>query len=223
MRGKQIFNLIKRDLVIACRHRMELLNPVLFFILVTMLFPLAITSDPEKLMFMGPGIIWVSLLFANMLSIEKIFLTDYEDGTLEQMILNPTPLPLLVLAKLIAHWAVTALPLLFVSMMLCKLFYIPKQAVSVLIFSLILGSPILTMLGAVGCALTLGLRNRGIILVLLVLPLYVPVLIFAAGAVNDASLNLPTTSQLAFLAALLTLSATFVPLAIAACLKISLE
>jgi heme exporter protein B len=218
-----IYSIIKKDLLLAYRHRMELLNPVSFFVLVTMLFPLAVTSDPAKLMMMGPGMIWIALLLANMLTIENIFLADFEDGTLEQMVLNPTSLPFLVIGKLVAQWLVTAVPLLLITVLLSFLFYIPKQGVTALIASLLLGSPVLTIIGAIGCALTLGLQNRGIILVLLVLPLYIPVLIFGAGAVNDAVLNLPIASQLAFLGAFLALAITFAPLAIAAALKISLE
>lgn len=214
---------LKRDLTIAYRHRAAFLNPLLFFTLISLLFPLAITSDPQKLRLMGPGIIWIALLFANMLSIENIFFSDFEDGTLEQIALQPISFSLSVFAKLLAHWLTVAAPLLIMSMVLTQFFFLSSHAVKILFFSLLLGSPVLTFIGAIGAALTLGLQNRGIILILMVLPLYLPVLIFGAGAVNDASFSLPVTSQLAFLAAFLALTITFAPLVIASSLKISLE
>jgi heme exporter protein B len=218
-----MISIVRRDLLIAYRHKIEFLTPLLFFILITLLFPLAVTTDPKKLSMIGPGVIWISLLFANMLSIENLFLADYEDGTLEQIALNPRSLSLLLSGKLIAHWLVTAAPLLAVSLIMSHLFFIPKQAITTLFVSILLGSPVLTFIGAIGSALTLGLRNRGLILILLIVPLYLPVLIFATGAVNDASIDLPVTSALLFLGAFLTLTVTFVPLALAAAIKISLE
>ncbi len=218
-----IRTIVKRDFLIAYRHKIEFLIPILFFVLVTMLFPLAVTSDPMQLRVMGPGVIWICLLFANMLSLESIFLSDYEDGTLEQMVLSPHSLSLLFFAKIVTHWLLTALPLLAVSFIVAKFFFLSFQTIIVLILSLLLGSPVLTMIGAIGSALTLSLRNRGLMLILLVVPLYLPVLIFAAGAVNDASNHLPITSQLLFLTAFLTLTLTFAPLILASAIKISLE
>lgn len=215
--------ILKRDLLIAYRNFMELLNPLLFFILVTLLFPLAITSDPQKLMSIAAGIIWVALLFAIMFSIEGMFQMDFEDGTLEQIALHSQSLTVSVLGKLLAHWIITALPLLAISGIMSQLFFLPKQAIIVLFLSLLLGSPVLTIIGAIGAALTLGLRNRSIVLVLLVLPLYLPVLIFGTSAVMDASYGLSVQAQLAFLTAFLTLAITFAPLAIACALRISLE
>ncbi|MBA2655083.1 MAG: heme exporter protein CcmB [Gammaproteobacteria bacterium] len=207
----------------AYRYRMEFLNPVLFFILVTILFPLAITSDPDKLRFMGAGVIWIALLFAHLLTIDNIFATDFDDGTLEQIALVPCAFSLLVLAKLLAHWVTIVVPLLFISVPIAKLFFLNNHVVGVLFLSLLLGSPTLILIGGVGAALTVGLKNRGIVLILMVLPLYLPILIFGAGAVNNAALHLPVISQLSFLAAFLTLSLTFTPLAIAAGLKLSLD
>ena len=210
-------------MTIAYRHYTEFLNPILFFVLVTLLFPLAITSNPQKLMLIGPGVIWIALLFANMLSVETLFGPDFEDGTLEQMALNTSSFTLFVLAKLLVHWITTTVPLLVASLIMAQLFFLSGQCIEILFFSLLLGSPIFTLLGAIGVALTLSLRNRGIILILMVLPLYLPVLIFGAGAANAASQNLPVASQLSFLAALLTLSITFAPIAITSALRISLE
>lgn len=218
-----ISRIIKKDLLLAYRQRIDLLNPLSFFVLVSLLFPLAVTVDPQKLMMMGSGIIWIAILLANILSIENMFTSDFEDGTLEQYRLNPSSFTLITLGKILTQWLVTTLPLLLITVVLSQLFYIPKQGLTALILTLLLGSPVLTIIGAIGSALTLGLRNRGIILTVLVLPLYIPVLIFGAGAVNDAILNLPIVSQLAFLGALLTLTVTLAPFAISSALKISLE
>lgn len=214
---------IKRDLIYTFRNPMSMLNPLIFFVLITVLFPLAVTSDPKKLLLIGPGVIWIAIVFATMLNAEYLFTPDYLDGTLEQMALNPVSLAWLVCGKVILQWLTMIVPLLVATLVLSQFFFLPFQGVIVLIVSLILGSPVLTFISALGNALTLGLANRGIVLVLLILPLFIPVLIFGSGAVNDAILGLPVTSQLAFLAAFLTLTLTFAPLAIAAALRISLE
>jgi heme exporter protein B len=216
-------NILKRDLLIAYRHRLELLNPLLFFVLIIMLFPLAISSEPQKLMAISPGVIWIAGLFATLLSLENIFHSDFEDGTLEQLVLAPQPLSILVLAKLLAHWLITGLPLILVSLLLSQLLYLPGQGLVTLFVSLLLGTPVLTIVGAVGAALTLGLRNRGLLLILLILPLYLPVLIFGASAVADATMGWPVISHLAFLAAFLTLALTFAPFAIAAALRLAVS
>ncbi len=223
---KSIFPLIavfKRELLLSYRHPMTLVNPLIFFILITLLFPFAITSDPKKLVLIGPGVIWIAALLATMLASEDLFGTDYAEGTLEQMALNQMPLSWLVFAKVFINWALLIIPLLITTLVISQFFYMPLQGVKILILSLLLGSPLLTFIGAIGCALTLGLANRGILLVLLILPLYLPILIFGAGAANDAMLGLPTVSQLAFLGALLALTLTFAPVAIAAAIKVSLE
>lgn len=218
-----ILALIKKDLVLSFRHPMSVLNPIIFFILITLLFPLAVTSSPQQLQQIGPGIIWIAVLFSNMLTMENLFGPDYEDGTLEQMALNSTSFTGLIFVRIAVHWCLTILPLLAVTFLVGKLFFISNHAISVIILSLLLGSPVLTFIGAIGGALTIGLANRGLLLVLLLLPLYVPVLIFGAGAANDALQNLPVTSQLAFLGAFLALSVTFAPWAVSAALRISLE
>lgn len=218
-----LFAVFKRELLSSCRHPMALINPLIFFVLITLLFPLAITSDPKKLVFIGPGVIWIAALLATMLSAEDLFGTDYADGTLEQMALNPIQLSWLVFVKVFINWAMLIIPLLATTLIISQFFYMPSHGVKILILSLLLGSPVLTFIGAIGCALTLGLTNRGILLVLLLLPLYLPILIFGAGAANDAILGLPTLSQLAFLGALLALALTFAPVAIASAIKVSLE
>jgi len=215
--------LLKRDLVLAVRHRAEILNPLLFFVLVTSLFPLGIGAYPELLRAIGPGIIWVAALLAALLSLDGIFRSDFEDGTLEQFLLSSHPVSVLVLAKVLAHWLITGLPLLLVAPLLGILLGLPAVAIQTLLLTLLLGTPVLSLLGAVGVALTVGLRKGGMILSLLVLPLYIPLLIFAANAVDTAAASLPVTAHLSFISALLVLALSLSPLATAAALRISLS
>jgi len=215
--------LLKRDLTLAVRHRAEMINPLLFFILVTSLFPLGIGADPRLLQAVGPGVIWVAALLAALLSLEGIFRSDFEDGTLEQLLLSSHPVSVLVLAKVLAHWLITGLPLLLVSPLLGVLLGLPAAAIQILLLTLVLGTPVLSLLGAVGVALTVGLRKGGMILSLLVLPLYVPLLIFAANAVDTAAAGLPVTAHLSLISALLVLALSLSPLATAAALRISLS
>jgi len=215
--------LLKRDLTLAYRHRAELANPLLFFVIVISLFPLGISPETKILQIIAPGVIWVAALLAAMLSLDTLFRSDFEDGSLEQMVLSAHSLPLLVLAKVLAHWLVTGLPLLLLAPLLGILLFLPPAAMPTLMMTLALGTPILSLIGAIGVALTVGLRRGGVLLSLLVLPLYVPVLIFAAGAVNEAARGFPVAGQLYFLGALLSLALTLSPFATAAALKISLS
>ena len=215
--------LLKRDLTLAMRHRAEMINPLLFFVLVTSLFPLGIGADPKLLQAVGPGVIWVAALLAALLSLEGIFRSDFEDGTLEQFLLSSHPVSVLVLAKVLAHWLITGLPLLVISPLLGVLLGLPGDAITILLVTLTLGTPVLSLIGAVGVALTVGLRKGGMILSLLVLPLYVPLLIFAASAVDTAAAGLPVTAHLSLISALLVLSLSLSPLATAAALRISLS
>ena len=215
--------LLKRDLLLAMRHRAEMINPLLFFVLVTSLFPLGIGADPILLRAVGPGVIWVAALLAALLSLEGIFRSDFEDGTLEQFLLSSHPVSVLVLAKVLAHWLITGLPLLVISPLLGVLLGLPGDAIMILLVTLALGTPVLSLIGAVGVALTVGLRKGGMILSLLVLPLYVPLLIFAASAVDTAAAGLPVTAHLSLISALLVLSLSLSPLATAAALRISLS
>lgn len=214
--------LLKRDLTLAVRHRAEMVNPLLFFILVTSLFPLGVGANPNLLQAIGPGVIWVAALLAALLSLDGIFRSDFEDGTLEQFLLSSHPVSLLVLAKVFAHWLVTGLPLLLVSPLLGVLLGLTGEGIRILMLTLLLGTPVLSLLGAVGVALTVGLRRGGMILSLLVLPLYVPLLIFAASAVDTAAAGLPVTAHLLFISALLVLALSLSPPATAAALRISL-
>ena len=215
--------LLKRDLTLAFRHRSEMFNPLLFFVLVTSLFPLGIGADPNLLQAVGPGIIWVAALLAALLSLDGVFRSDFDDGTLEQFLLSSHPVSVLVLAKVFAHWLITGLPLLVVSPLIGVLLGLPGDGITILLITLALGTPSLSLSGAGGVALTVGWRKGGMILSLLVLPLYVPVLIFAANAVETAAAGLPVTAHLLLISALLVLSLSLAPLATAAALRISLS
>lgn len=215
--------LLKRDLTLALRHRSEIANPLLFFVLVATLFPLAIGSDTRLLQSVAPGVIWVAALLASLLSLDGMFRSDFEDGSLEQFMLSAHPVSLLVIAKVVAHWLVTGLPLLAIAPLLAAFLSLPSEALGILVITLALGTPVLSLIGAVGVALTVGLRRGGIILSLLVLPLYVPVLIFASSAVETAAAGIPVTAQLSILGAMLALALSLAPLATAASLRISLS
>ncbi|WP_076416810.1 heme exporter protein CcmB [Shewanella sp. UCD-KL12] len=215
------FTLLKRDLQIAIRHKGDIFNPLLFFILVVTLFPLAIGPEPKILSRVAPGIIWVAALLASMLSLERLFKADYNDGSLEQMLLSPQPLPLMVLAKVLAHWLLTGVPLILVAPLLAVLLHLESNSYGALMATLALGTPVLSLLGAIGVALTVGLHKGGVLLSLLILPLYIPVLIFATTAIDAAGLNLPYDGHLAIIAAMLVGSLTLAPFAIGASLRVS--
>ncbi len=215
------FTLLKRDLQIAIRHKGDIFNPLLFFILVVTLFPLAIGPEPKILSRVAPGIIWVAALLASMLSLERLFKADYVDGSLEQMLLSPQPLALMVLAKMLAHWLLTGVPLILVAPLLAVLLHLDGNSYGALMATLALGTPVLSLLGGIGVALTVGLHKGGVLLSLLILPLYIPVLIFATTAIDAAGLNLPYDGHLAVIAAMLVGSLTLAPFAIGASLRVS--
>jgi len=217
------FALLKRDLMLAYRHRNELLNPLFFFILVVTLFPLGTSPEKQLLMTMAPGVIWVAALLASMLSLDSLFRADYEDGTLEQILISPHPIPLLVLAKILAHWLVTGFPMILLAPLLGMFMFLPAQGVTTLMLTLVLGTPVLSLVGAIGMALTVGLRRGGMLLSLLVLPLYIPVLIFSANAVDANLAGMAIKGQIYFLSAMLVLALSLAPIATAAALRISLE
>ena len=215
--------LLRRDLTLSLRNRAEFANPLLFFILVITLFPLAIGAVPELLQRIAPGIIWVAALLAAMLSLDNIFRSDFDDGSLEQLLLSAHPMAVLVLAKVCAHWLVTGLPLLLVSPVLAEMLGMPSEAQGILLLTILIGTPILSLLGSIGVALTVGLPKGGIILSLLVLPLYVPVLIFAASAIDGAAGGLDVSAQINMLLAFLFLAVSLSPLATAAALRMSMS
>ncbi|WP_211183415.1 heme exporter protein CcmB [Thalassotalea sp. Y01] len=213
--------ILKRDLTIAFRHRDDIVNPLLFFIIVCSLFPLGIGPASNTLMKIAPGVIWVAALLATLLSLERLFKNDHQDGSLEQMLLSPCPNFILVLAKITAHWLITGLPLIIIAPLLGVLLNLHEQSFIALMLTLLVGTPVLSLLGAIGVALTVGLKKGGVLLSLLVLPLYIPVLIFATNAIDAASMNLPYNGQLAVIAALFFGSLTLAPFAVSAALKVS--
>lgn len=215
--------LLRRDLTLAFRHRGELANPLLFFAMIVTLYPLGVSPDPELLRVVAPGVIWIAALLAALFSLENLFRSDFDDGALEQMALSPHPLPLLVLARVLAHWLVSGLPLLLLAPLLALQLNLNAAAIKALLATLALGTPLLSLVGAIGVALTVGLRRGGMLLTLLVMPLYIPVLIFATNAVTAAGAGMPIEGQLYFLAALLVLALSLAPLAVAAALRISLS
>ncbi|MDX1432526.1 MAG: heme exporter protein CcmB [Gammaproteobacteria bacterium] len=221
--ARAFFALLARDLRLAVRNRGELVNPLLFYFIVATLFPLGVTSDAETLAVMGAGVLWIAALLATLLSLDSLFRSDFDDGTLELIMLSPHPSVLLVLAKVLAHWLVTGLPLLVVTPLLAVLMAVPEDARATLWLTLALGTPVLSLVGAIGVALTVGLRRGGALLSLLVLPLYVPVLIFGANAVGASAAGLPVTGQLYMLGALLALAVSLAPIATAAALRISID
>jgi len=218
---KAYYHLLLRDLRLALRNRHELANPLIFFVLVVALFPLAVTPTAEALRAMAPGVIWVSALLAVLLSLDRLFKQDYDDGSLDQLMLSPNPLVILVFAKVTAHWLLTGLPLVIIAPLLGLFMSLPMEAVSVLVYSLLLGTPVLSLVGAIGVSLTVAVNRGGVLLSLIILPLYIPILIFGANAVDVATDGLPVTGQLLFLAAVLALSVSLAPLATSVALRIT--
>lgn len=213
--------LLRREARLLCRRSAELLNPLVFFAIVVALFPLAVGPESKLLETLSPGLVWVAALLAVLLSLDGLFRSDFEDGSLEQWVLSPQPLPLLVLAKVLAHWLFSGLALVLLAPLLALMLGLPARCLPVLLISLLLGTPILSLLGAVGAALTVGLKRGGLLLALLILPLYIPVLILGSGALQSALQGLPTAGHLLWLASLTALAVTLTPFAIAAGLKIS--
>jgi len=218
-----VIAIIRRDLLLAMRRKSEVLTALFFFIIVVSLFPLGIGPESTLLKKIAPGILWVAALLATMLGLARLFAPDHADGTLEQMVLAPAPLGLLVTGKIIAHWISTGLPLVLLAPVLGLQFDLEADALGILVVALLLGTPLLSLIGAIGAALTLGVRGGGVLLSLLVLPLYVPALIFGAGAVEAHISGLGAGGHLSLLAALLALAVFFAPWATTAALRIALE
>jgi len=215
--------IVARDLLLALRRRSDVATALLFFVIVASLFPLGIGAEPNLLRSIAPGVIWVAALLSSMLSLSRLFAADHADGTLEQMLLGAAPAGVVAAAKVLAHWLVSGLPLVAIAPLIALQYDLPAPLYGTLVLSLLLGTPVLSLIGAVGAALTLGLRGGGVLLSLLVLPLYVPVLIFGAGSVDMAAAGLSPQGQLQLLAAMLVASAALAPWAIAAALRISTE
>jgi heme exporter protein B len=215
--------MLARELTIALRRKGDALTSLFFFVIVVSLFPLGIGAEPAMLRTIGPGVLWVAALLSSMLGLHRLFADDHADGTLEQLALSPGAFPVLVAGKVLAHWLVTGLPLVVLAPLLALQFGLGAEAMPAIVAGLLLGTPLLSLLGAIGAALTLGLRGAGALLPLLVLPLYVPTLVFGAGAVQASEAGLDPRAHLALLAAMLVVAAFFVPLAVSSALRIALE
>lgn len=214
---------IKRDLLLAARNPGEWLNPLMFFLMVGALFPIAVDPDPKFLGKIAAGVVWVAALLATLLSLDALFKSDVEDGSLEQWLASGESLYAMALGKALVHWCISGLPLTLMAPILGLMLALPSDAYGVLMLSLLLATPILSLLGAVGAALTAGVRSGGLLLSLLVLPLYIPVLIFAASAVYAASIGMQYSGQLGFLGSMLALALCLTPFAVSAALKLNLS
>jgi heme exporter protein B len=212
-----------RDLRLAIRRRADTFAVLFFFVIVVSLFPLGVGPEPRMLRTMAPGVIWVAALLASMLSLGRLFADDHQDGTLEQLLLSACPLPLVVLAKMAAHWVCSGLALTLVAPLLALQFDLPAESIGVLALALLVGTPLLSLIGAIGAALTVGVRGAGVLLSLLVLPLCIPVLIFGAGAVDAAAAGMPVGGHFSLLGAMLSLALFLSPWAASTALRISME
>ncbi len=218
-----LVTVVRRDMLLAARRRGDWLTSQFFFVMVVSMFPLGIGPEPDILRMVGPGVVWVAALLASLLSLPRLFAEDYRDGSLEQMLLSPEPTVLVTLGKALAHWCIYGIPRLVITPVLGIQFALPAEAILVLVLSLLIGTPVLSLLGSVGAALTLGLRGGGVLLTLLILPLYVPGLIFGAGAVDGALSGVGYAAHLSLLGAFMVLTLMVAPWGAAAALKVSIE
>jgi heme exporter protein B len=217
------FRLLRRQLVLAVRRPVEIGNPLLFFAMVVALFPLGLGPSPDQLAGFAPGILWIIALLSSLLTSDAVFRSDFEDGSLEQLLLSPQPLFMSVLAYIAAHWLLTGLLLALVSPVFALMLGLPAEAVPALVISLLLGTAVLSLVGGIGASLTVGLKRGGMLISLLILPFYMPVLIFGSAAVNSAVIGVPAGPYLAIMGAMLCLAIALAPLAIAAGLRISID
>ena len=215
--------IVARDLTLAWRRRADVLSTLFFFVIVVSLFPLGIGPETTLLRTIAPGVVWVAALLASMLSLGRVFANDYQDGTLEQMLLTPQPLYLVVMGKVLAQWLVSEVPLVLIAPLIGVQFDLEPDTLRILFVSLLIGTPVLSLIGSIGAGLTLGLRGGGVLISLLILPLYIPVLIFGAGAVDASIAGTSPQANLFLLAAFLVVSLIFAPWATSAALRISLE
>lgn len=219
--SKTLLAVVKRDFALAYRQRAELMQPIMFFLMVVTLFPLAIGPNPQTLQLVSGAVVWVAAILSLLMGLERLFRDDYMDGSLEQLILSPTPLYMIVLVKVIAHWLVNILPLLVISPLLALFLNMTHTMYFTLILTLLLGTPIISLVGAIGVALTVGLQRSGVLVALLLIPLFIPLLIFATSAIESASMNLPISFQLGIMASLLLFSLAIAPMVIAYSLRVS--
>lgn len=213
--------MMRRNLALAYRQKAELLQPLLFFVLVISLFPLGVGPGPETLRKIGPGVIWVAAILSSLLGMERLFRDDFQDGSLEQWLLAPVPMPLVVLVKVFCHWLTSVVPLLVLSPLLALFLNLTGPMYWALLLTLLIGTPLLSLVGAIAVGLTVGLQRGGVLLALLLLPIFIPLLIFATSAVDAAALQLPYNAQLAILAAMMLFAAALAPFAISYALKVS--
>ena len=215
--------ILRRDLRLAFRRPGEMANPLLFFVLITAIFPLGLSPEPELLRTVAPGILWGAALLSSLLALDLLFRSDFEDGSLEQLVLSAHSLPVIVLGKTLAHWIVSGLPLVLIAPLLASALYLPPEAWGTLMLGLLIGTPTLSLLGAVGAALTTGLGRGSALLSLLVMPLATPILIIGARSVDLAAQGMDPVGPMYLLAAILFLALSLSPLAIAAAVRISLD
>ena len=220
---RAFFQVVRRDLSLALRQGSDSLMVLGFFVVAVVLFPLGIGPEPQLLARIAPGILWVSALLAAMLSLDRLFQTDYEDGSLEQMVLAPAPLEFTVIAKVFSHWLTTGLPMLIMSPLLAILLHLDQDGFTALIAGLALGTPILSLLGAIGAGLVLGARRGGVLMTLLVLPLTIPILILGSGAIDAARQDLPYHSLLLLMGAILAMALPLAPLAAAGAIRQAMD
>ncbi|NPA71845.1 MAG: heme exporter protein CcmB [Gammaproteobacteria bacterium] len=220
---KSILGLIQRDLLLAYRRRGEATNAIIFFGLVVLLFPIGIGASERLLTEVAPGLIWIAALLATMLSLDDLFKEDFQDGTLEQWTLSPHSLVSFAWARLISHWIITSVPLILISPLFAMTLNLPAEAIGVLVLSLLLGTPLLIFVGGIGVALTTGLKKSSMLLPLLILPFYIPVLIFGASAVEVTAAGWSPAGQLYILGGLFVLGITLAPFAVASALKVSVS
>ncbi|MCR6662157.1 MAG: heme exporter protein CcmB [Luteimonas sp.] len=213
--------LVARDLRLLWRKRGDALQPALFAVLIVVLFALALGNEGDTLAAVAPGVLWVAVLLSGLLSLDNLFRGDAEDGSLEQWMLAPVPLSWLVLVRTLTHWATTALPLVLATPLLAELLGLPRELLPVLLATLLLGTPLLSLVGAIVAALTIGMRRSGVLLALLALPLYVPILVFGAGSIAQASMGLDPLGGILYLAAGLVLGLVLAPVAAATAIRIA--
>lgn len=214
---------LHRDLLVAYKRKNDVLNPFVFFLIVATLFPIGVTPEPERLSEIAAGVLWIAALLAAMLSMDNLYRADYEDGSLELLLLSPHPLYFLVLAKNISHWLVSGLPVVLVSPLIAYMLNLPDEAYAPLFMTLLIGTPVLSLIGSIGVALTVGLGSRGLILAVITLPMSVPVLIAGTMAIQGTQNGAPLVGYLALLGAMLLVALTLAPLASAAALRISVN
>jgi len=218
-----LMHVLKRELLTAFRHRQALINPLVFFAIVIVLFPLGVSPEPAFLKMASVGLVWVAALLSTMLSLDRLFQSDYDDGSLEQLVLCPEPLYLLLLVKSLAHWSLTGLPLILMSPFLALMLHLPPEHLPVMLLTLVMGTPVISLIGGIGAALTVSLRSGGVLVSLLVLPLTIPVLIFGSGTVQASIDGLPIMGHLAIMGMMLVLALTLSPFATAEALKMSVS